>query len=172
VRIEYAGTTILSLAFRRASVPFPLTSFGFVVPAVENRRILAGSFSSVKFAGRAPDDMLLVRVFIGGACQSHLADLPDDELRAIAIDELGALLKIRDEPLLCDIARWPRSMPQYHLGHRRLVADIERLAAELPALALAGNAYHGVGIPACIESGERAAAHVCASLTGVPQVIT
>jgi oxygen-dependent protoporphyrinogen oxidase len=167
-RIEYAGTTIVTLAFRRDEVAHPLDGFGFVVPAVEKRRILAGSFASVKFSGRAPADTVLVRVFFGGACQSELAELDDATLQRIAEEELRMLLDTRGSPLFSDIARWPHSMPQYHLGHCELVANIERAAAAWPALALAGNAYHGVGIPHCIHSGQCAAERICAALTSPP----
>jgi oxygen-dependent protoporphyrinogen oxidase len=163
-RIEYAGTAIVSLAYRRPQIAHPLDAFGFVVPAVENRRILACSFASVKFDGRAPAGTALVRVFIGGACQAELAELPEDELRAIAIDELGSLIGAAGEPIFCDVTRWPRSMPQYHLGHCELVARIEQAVAAWPNFALAGNAYHGVGIPNCIHSGELAAKRVAAAL--------
>jgi protoporphyrinogen/coproporphyrinogen III oxidase len=170
-RIAYSSTSIVLLAYRRDQIAHPLDGFGFVVPACEKRRILAGSFSSVKFAGRAPEEMVLVRVFIGGACQSELADLPDDELRRIAADELRELLGTRGEPAFADVARWPRSMPQYHVGHGALVAAIERAAARLPGLALAGNAYHGVGIPACIHSGEAAAERIAAELENAGSAI-
>lgn len=171
-QIPYAGTAIVSLAFRRDQIRHPLDGFGFVVPAIENRRILAGSFSSVKFAGRAPQDAVLVRVFIGGACQSELVDLPDDELRKIACEELAALLGTTGPPLFADISRWPASMPQYHLGHGELVAEIETSASRWPGFALAGNAYHGVGIPNCIHSGQQAAERMIAALnaTGPPLV--
>ncbi len=163
-RIAYAGTAIVTLAFRRDQVAHALDGFGFVVPAIENRRILAGSFSSVKFGGRAPADMVLVRVFIGGATQSELTELSDGDLQTLAADELQSLLGTRGLPVLCDIARWPRSMPQYHLGHCELVADIESAVARWPNLALAGNAYHGVGIPNCIHSGQCAAQSICDQL--------
>jgi oxygen-dependent protoporphyrinogen oxidase len=163
-QIEYAGTSIVSLGYRRDQIGHPLDAFGFVVPAVEKRRILAGSFSSVKFDGRAPDESVLIRVFIGGACQGELADLPDAELRAIAIEELAELLQIRGEPALVDIARWPRSMPQYHLGHLERVAAVEQAVAKYRGLELAGNAYHGVGIPHCIHGGEQAAERMLAAL--------
>jgi protoporphyrinogen/coproporphyrinogen III oxidase len=156
-RIEYAGTAVVSLAMRRDQISHPLDGFGFVVPAIENRRILAASFASIKFAGRAPADTVLVRAFIGGACQGELLDLDDEALRRIASEELRALLGIRGECTLRDIARWPRSMPQYHLGHLSLVESIEQAAARWPGLALAGSAYRGVGIPHCIHSGEMAA---------------
>jgi protoporphyrinogen/coproporphyrinogen III oxidase len=156
-RIEYAGSAVVSLAIRREQISHPLDGFGFVVPTIESRRILAASFASIKFAGRAPDGTVLVRAFIGGACQGELLDLEDEALHRIASEELRALLGIRGECTLCDIARWPRSMPQYHLGHLSLVESIEHAAARWPGLALAGNAYRGVGIPHCIHSGEAAA---------------
>ena len=165
--IEYAGTAIVSLAYRRDQIAHPLDGFGFVVPAVEKRRILAGSFASVKFPGRAPDDCVLVRVFLGGACQSELLQLPDDQLRQIAIDELHSLIGARELPLFCEIARWPHSMPQYHVGHLERVDAIQRRAGAWPNLALAGNAYHGVGIPNCIHSGEQAAERIVAGLVGL-----
>jgi oxygen-dependent protoporphyrinogen oxidase len=105
-----------------------------------------------------------VRVFIGGACQAELAELPDDELLAIAVDELRSLIGAQGSPIFSDISRWPHSMPQYHLGHCELVARIEQAAANWPNFALAGNAYHGVGIPNCIRSGELAAKRVAAAL--------
>ena len=85
----------MSLGYRREQVGHPLDGFGFVVPHVENRQILSGSFASVKYPGRAPEGMVLLRVFIGGALQQELADLPDDQLIAIAGEELGQLLHIQ-----------------------------------------------------------------------------
>jgi oxygen-dependent protoporphyrinogen oxidase len=165
-RIAYAGTSIVSLAYRREQIAHPLDGFGFVVPAAEKRRILAGSFASLKFAGRAPDGSVLIRVFIGGACQGELANLPDETLKLIAVDELRSLLGTSGQPLFALVARWPQSMPQYHLGHGELVAAIERRVAHFHGLALAGNAYHGVGIPQCIASGESAAERIAAGLKG------
>ncbi len=74
--------------------------------------------------------------------------------------ELDRLLGIRGEPVYVSIAHWPRTMPQYHVGHKALVARIEAAVERTASLALAGNAYHGVGIPHCIHSGERAAARI------------
>ncbi len=165
-RIQYAGTAIVTLAFRREQIAHALDGFGFVVPAVEKRRILAGSFASVKFAGRAPDNAVLVRVFVGGACQSELLDLPDDQLQSLAVEELRPLIGASGEPLFCNVTRWSGAMPQYHLGHCELVGRIEKAAAGWSNFALAGNAYHGVGIPNCIHSGETAADRVVAELAG------
>lgn len=162
--IDYAGTTVVVLAVRRDQISQPLTGFGFVVPAIEGRRILAGSFSSLKFAGRAPADEVLIRVFVGGALQPELANLPDDELLRVVHQELAELIGLRGEPRFTQINRWLGAMPQYHVGHVDRVARIDQLAAQLPRLALAGNAYRGVGIPQCIRSGEQAAERIVAML--------
>jgi oxygen-dependent protoporphyrinogen oxidase len=162
--IEYAGCAVVSVGLRRSQIGHALDGFGFVVPQTENRRIIAGSFASLKYPGRARQDDVLIRVFIGGATQPELLDLPDDKLRRIALDELADLLQVTGEPLVVDIARWPRSMPQYHVGHLARVARIEQLAAACPMLALAGNAYRGVGIPQCIASGEAAAERIAKAL--------
>ncbi len=99
----------------------------------------------------------MIRVFFGGAGRPELVDLPEDELKRIVCNELGELLGVAGAPELFEVCRWSGKMPQYHLGHVELVDRIEQRAAGLPGFALAGNAYHGVGIPQCIHSGEQAA---------------
>jgi len=163
--IPYAGSAIVSLGYRRDQVRHPLNGFGFVVPAVERRDTLAGSFSSVKFAGRAPDDSVLIRVFLGGSSHPHLVEASEAELRSITEQELKELLGVTGAPQVCHVTRWTRRMPQYHLGHLERVAKIEAAVASIPGLALAGSAYRGVGIPDCIRSAE-AAAH---AILGQPQ---
>jgi oxygen-dependent protoporphyrinogen oxidase len=155
--IEYAGTTLVLLGYARQAFPSQPRGSGFVVPAIEQRRILAASFASEKFPGRAPADRVLVRVFVGGATQPHLMELGDEEVVALAERELAELLGVRGQPELVRVIRWRRQMPQYQVGHLARVQRIEAHLAELPGLLLAGNAYHGVGIPYCIRSGERAA---------------
>lgn len=162
--IEYAGCAVVSLGFRRTQISHPLDGFGFVVPETERRRIIAGSFASLKFPGRAPEHHVLVRVFVGGALQPEMLKLSDDELIRIATDELHELLQITGSPVVTDVARWPGSMPQYHVGHLARVRRIEEQVAKYPTLALAGNAYRGVGIPHCVTSGENAAARVSSGL--------
>jgi protoporphyrinogen/coproporphyrinogen III oxidase len=162
--IEYSSCAVVGLGFQRRQIAHALNGFGFVVPQVENRRIIAGSFASLKYPGRAAVDNVLIRVFLGGALQPELLDLPDADLCRIAIEELTELLQITGKPLITDIARWPRSMPQYHVGHLDRVARIGQLTAGIPTLALAGNAYHGVGIPQCIATAEAAAQQIVSAL--------
>lgn len=157
LRIPYASTAIALLGYRREQIGHPLNGFGFVVPHVEQRQILAASFASVKFGGRAPQDRVLIRVFVGGALQPHLVDLPDEQIKQLVQGELGELLAVRGTPLFCDVVRWRNAMPQYHVGHLNLVRRIEDRVAQHAGLELAGNAYRGVGIPFCVHSGEQAA---------------
>ncbi|MCH7729226.1 MAG: protoporphyrinogen oxidase, partial [Planctomycetes bacterium] len=155
--IPYASASVVVTAYRRDQIAHPLNGFGFVVPFVEKRKILASSFASVKFSGRAPDDCVLLRTFVGGACQPEFAELPDEELVALVRNELGEIIGASGSPMLTRIARWRGAMPQYHVGHLELVRRISDQANRLPNFELAGNAYDGVGIPFCVRSGEQAA---------------
>lgn len=156
-QIPYAGASVVCLGYRDDQFAQPLGGFGYVVPAIEGRHVLAVSFASMKYPGRAPAGCSLLRVFIGGALQPELANLPDDDLLAIAQRELAEVLGVRGEPLVAQIGRWQGAMPQYHVGHLDLVGKIEAHTAAHEGLELAGNAYRGVGVPQCIHSGETAA---------------
>ncbi|HEX3279790.1 MAG TPA: protoporphyrinogen oxidase [Pyrinomonadaceae bacterium] len=156
-QIPYESTATVNLAYRRADIPHPLNGFGFVVPFIEKRSLIACTFSSVKFAGRAPQDSVLLRAFVGGALQAKLIELEEGEMVARVRGDLSDLLGIRSAPLFSTVSRWPQSMPQYEIGHLARVSKIVERVAALPGLALAGNAYNGVGIPDCIRSGETAA---------------
>jgi oxygen-dependent protoporphyrinogen oxidase len=152
--IPYASTATINLAYRRADIPHPLDGFGFVVPFIEKRTLMACTFSSVKFANRAPHGHALLRAFVGGGLQPDMFELDEDEMIRRVRDDLRQLLGIESAPLFAQVVKWPRSMPQYHVGHLERVKRIEQLVAALPGLALAGNAFHGPGIPDCIRSGE------------------
>lgn len=154
--IKYASTATINLAYPRTSVHHPLNGFGFVVPFIEKRSLIACTFSSVKFPGRAPDDHVLLRAFAGGALQPEMFDDPEPRIEA----DLRELLNIDRKPLFTEVAKWERSMPQYEVGHLDRVQAIENEVCELRGLVLAGNAYRGAGIPDCIRSGEKAAEEI------------
>src|SRR5262249_49045592 len=166
--IQYASSAIVNIACKRADVAHPMHGMGFVVPAVEKRAYIACSFSSVKFAARAPQDQVLLRAFVGGAWQAEQLTLSDAELQRTVYQDLRQLLGISGAPLFMSVTRHLEAMPQYHVGHLERVAQIETLAQRLPGLALAGNAYHGVGIPDCIHSAEMAAQALLAYLIAAP----
>jgi oxygen-dependent protoporphyrinogen oxidase len=168
--IPYASSLTVNLAYRREEIPHPLDGFGFVVPANEGRAIIACSFSSVKFAKRAPLNHALLRAFAGGALQPQPFDWDDQALIAAVRRDLNDLLGIRTAPLWSQVARHPRSMPQYHVGHLARVAALEQRLARWPTLKLAGNAYRGIGIPDSIHSGEQAADALLAEMASPRRV--
>ncbi|QDT68219.1 Protoporphyrinogen oxidase [Planctomycetes bacterium MalM25] len=158
-QVEYAGCSVVCLVVEAGQVTRPIDGFGFVVPQVEGRRLIAASFASYKFPGRTPDGRVLIRAFVGGALQPELADRDDAGLVSLVREELGELVGLTGEASLTRIARWPRRMPQYHVGHLGLVQRIEARAQSL-GVELAGAAYRGVGVPQCVHSGEQAAERV------------
>lgn len=164
--ISYASSATINLAYKREDIPHPLDGFGFVVPFIEKRTVMACTFSSVKFPGRAPQGHALLRAFVGGALQPELFNLTPGQLLSAVREDLRVLLGIEHAPLFAEVAKWEHSMPQYHVGHLERVRRIDERLASLPALTLAGNAYSGLGIPDCVRSGEVAAEVLAADLRG------
>lgn len=155
--IEYGSCALATLGFRREQIQHALDGFGFVVPLTERRKVLSASFSSIKYPGRAPDGEVLIRTFIGGACQKELLELDDRRLLEIAQQELSELLGISGRPRMVHINRQIDAMPQYHVGHRSLVERITQHLNRIPGITLASNSLGGVGLPHCIHTAEVAA---------------
>lgn len=155
--IKYASTATINFAYPRAAIKHPLNGFGFVVPYIEKRSLIACTFSNVKFNQRAPDDHVLLRAFAGGALQPEVFALDESTLVGRIEADLRELLNIDRSPLFTEVAKWEQSMPQYEVGHLDRVRSIENELAGLSGLTLAGNAFRGAGIPDCIRSGEAAA---------------
>ena len=163
--IPYASSAVVSVLLNRDKITKALDGFGVVVPTIEGLDIVAASFSSIKFPGRASKDKVLVRVFLGGALRPEMVDHTDDTLQEIATHQLSALIGYNGTPTVVDIVRWREKMPQYHVGHLQIVDKIESTVKDQSGLELAGNAYHGVGIPQCVRSGEEAAKRLVAYLS-------
>ena len=156
--IPYASTATISLAYRQNDLPRELDGYGYVIPRREGRKALACTWTSTKFPHRAPEGYALIRVFVGRAGQ----DIPwnENDLLALAKDELNLTLGITAEPLFHRVFMWDKAMPQYNLGHPELLKRIDIKLENHPGLALAGNGYRGIGIPDCIHSGELAVERV------------
>ena len=151
--IPYASSATVNLSFRREDVTHPLDGMGFVVPATENLSLIGCSFSSVKFENRAPTDHVLLRAFVGEPTSRKT----ETELIELCQADLTPLLGLKNAPRFADVTKHSQAMAQYQVGHQDVVRSIEQFTGELGGLALAGNGYHGVGIPDCIQSGEMAA---------------
>ncbi|MDE0088646.1 MAG: protoporphyrinogen oxidase [Candidatus Poribacteria bacterium] len=157
--IPYTSSATVNLAFRREDIPHPLNGMGFVVPITEQLNLVGCSFSSVKFENRAPADHLLLRAFVGGnTFEGKInGNLTQNDLVSTALKDVSNLLGIKKEPVFSIVSEHSQAMAQYLVGHKKLIHEIEKLTKDLPGLELAGNAYHGIGIPDCIHSGEQAA---------------
>lgn len=149
-RIRYVSTATVSLGFKRRDLPGDLKGLGFIVPAAEGRRINACSWSSQKFSGRAPDDSVLMRVFLGGALAEEVAEQDEATLIEIARAELAEIAGITATPTLARAFCWRKASPQYEVGHQARVSEIERLAAAHAGLYVTGAGFHGAGFPDCV----------------------
>lgn len=162
--IPFSSVASVTLGYRTTDIPHGLDGFGFVSPAIEKRSVMACTFSSIKYPGRAPRGHDLLRAWVGGAMQPELLDLSDTTLEQRVKEELRELLNIHAPPVFTRVRRYPLSMPQYTVGHLARVDAIEARVASHGTLALAGNSYRGVGVPDAIHSGEDAAAKVLSML--------
>lgn len=146
-----------SFAFRAEDVELPEKGFGTLVPAVEERSLLAATWSSTKWSNRAPEGYVLIRGFCGTPHNQELMDTHnDEELTEIVLQELREIMDIKAgaEPLFSRFYRWELGMSQYTIGHLDRVETIERICAETSGLAASGGCFRGVGVPNCLESGE------------------
>jgi oxygen-dependent protoporphyrinogen oxidase len=138
--------------------------FGFLVPRKEGRRVLATTFVHNKFPHRAPDDHAIVRCFLGGSRDENIFAESDNSIIDIVQNELRQILGLSAEPLAARVYRWPRAMAQYVVGHDARITRVRNIVAHTPGLALAGNAYSGIGVPDSIRTGSEAAVKVLADL--------
>ena len=158
--IQYNSSITVALGYdrevRRALPP----GFGFLVPRSEGKKLLAATFVHNKFPHRAPEDRALLRCFFGGVNAENVWGQPDDKIVRIVREELQQILGLRSEPLFVRVYRWKSAMAQYGVGHLERIERIESVRQQLPGLALAGNAYRGIGVPDCVRSGRDAAKQV------------
>ncbi len=155
-QIQYSSAAVINLAYNRDQIAHPLNAFGFVVPTIENRNIIAAGFSSIKYVHRAPSGKVVLRAFLGGSMQEDRLNRDDKDLIQLAHNDLTSILSIRGDPLFAIPQRWPNSMPQYKVNHLDLIADIKSNLDQHPNLHLIGSGYDtGVGIPDCIAAAEK-----------------
>jgi len=156
--IQYASSAVAVMVVDKADLKRRIDGFGLIVPRKEGRRVLAISYSSNKYAGRTPEDQILLRLFLGGAMAPELVDESDVRLHEMAEEELRAILGWTGrKPRWQSIVRWKNAMPQYFVGHVQRLAEMEHILVTIPGLQICGAAYRGVGIPQCVRDGRRAA---------------
>lgn len=164
----YASTATVAFGYRREQIAHPLQGTGFVVPRAEHRDLLAGTWVTSKWPGRAPDGHALLRGFLGGGRDPHRLERSDDDLIDTARKELSDLLSITGEPVFARLTRWTRQSPQYEVGHLQRLARIDAAVARVPGLFTTGSGFRAIGIPDCVTDGRETAAIAAAFVQGRP----
>ncbi len=164
MQMDASSSVVVAFAFANASELSLPPGFGFLVPPASNDLLLACTFVDQKFNHRVPEGGRLLRAFFGGDSAKRLMHRGNDEIAAIARLELARILGPLPEPQLTIVRRWPRSLPQYEIGHLERMTQLAERVAKLNGLALLGNGYHGVGLPDLIRDARAAAQRVASEL--------
>lgn len=154
--VPYTSSVTLSLGYRKDTFDHPLNGFGFLVPKRERKLMAACTWVGNKFSYRVPEDLVLLRCFMGGDALKE----SDETLVEEACAELLRIMGLKAKPVFHSIARWPNAMAQYTVGHEKRVQELEAILQKVPGLYLAGNAYRGIGIPDCVKTGKEAATRI------------
>ena len=156
--IPHTSSATVALAYPKSAIGIRLRGNGFVVPRAEtDLSLMAATLVSSKWPKRAPEGQVLFRGFLGGARDPDILTHGDDELVDLVHRDLSTLLRIRKQPSLARVFRWPNANPQYNVGHQEIIAAIDDRLVQFPGLQLAGASIRGVGIPDCIAAGRSAA---------------
>jgi len=158
--IPYSSAILVTFIYERSRLERPLDGFGFLVPQIERQHVAAATWVSTKFPSRTPAHLAAIRAFIVGDDALRLMNASDPELIAIVRNEFGRVMGVTAPLAMHTIYRWPRSMPQYIVGHEERRSRIAAGANRYPGLFLTGNAYDGVGIPDCIRRAQATAESV------------
>lgn len=156
-RIPYVSTATVSLGYSKNQITHVPIGFGFIVPRISGRKIMAATFTSTKFSHRAPEGNELLRVFVGGASNEDLVFQDDEDMVTMVREELKDILNLHAVPLFSKVYRWEKAMPQYVVGYMEGLNRMEEILSGFPGLYLAGSAYNGIGISDCIVSADKAA---------------
>jgi protoporphyrinogen/coproporphyrinogen III oxidase len=162
--IQYTSSVTVTLGYDEKVYAALPPGFGFLVPRSAGHRMLAATFVHNKFPYRAPENRALIRCFLGGGRDEGILQMSEKEILQIVRDELRQIVGVNADPLFARVYKWKSAMAQYSVGHLERLQRIEALRRELPGLALAGNAYHGIGVPDCIRSGAEAAGKILAEM--------
>ena len=163
--IQYASTATVSLAYDADALGSSVSGFGFIVPRAEGRELIAATWTSLKWAHRAPPRQTLIRCYVGGVGREAIFKADEETLVRRVREDLRTMAGIAAEPTYVEVNRWERGMPQYSLGHLKRLDEIKVSLGSYRGLYLTGAAYRGVGIPDCIRDGSDTAGEVIRYLT-------
>lgn len=152
-QIPYASTATVTLSYQREAVASRIRGFGFIVPRIEGKSLIAATWSSLKWPCRSSSQHVVLRCYVGGRGREAILSKDDGDITQYVQEELRRIVGIDTSPVFTHLARWDQSMPQYTPGHLERVKAIQERLTSFPRLALTGAAYHGIGIPDCVRDG-------------------
>jgi oxygen-dependent protoporphyrinogen oxidase len=155
--IEAPPLAVVFLGYQRRQVDHPLDGLGYLTPRGEGRALTGALFCSTMFEGRAPEDHVALAAYIGGDRAPELALRQPCELVALARAEFSDLLGVRGDPVIQRVRQWPRGLPQYRVGHRRIIGELSDAERRHPGLFLTGNYIAGPSIASCLEEARETA---------------
>jgi oxygen-dependent protoporphyrinogen oxidase len=161
--IDYASVVLVTFRLGTDQLASALDGTGFLVPRHSSHKgrepwaVTACTFLDRKWPHLEREGEVLLRASLGRIDDTRASSWSDDEVAARAWEELGALMGVGGQPDDALVVRYPGAFPQYRVHHLLRTAGVESALARLGGVAVAGSAYHGVGIPACIASGRAAA---------------
>ncbi|MDH4034612.1 MAG: protoporphyrinogen oxidase, partial [candidate division Zixibacteria bacterium] len=159
-KIPYAPISVVCQGFRETDVHRKLDGFGFLVPALERRRILGSIWTSSIFTERAPEGHVQLRTMVGGDGDHESMQLSDDELVGCVNKDLDSILGLSGEAAKLKLYRWQHGIPQFKIGHGKIMTEIETQLKSQPGLHLSGNAYYGIGLNDCVKQSYRVVASI------------
>ena len=161
--IEYASVALVTFVYPPSAVGRELDASGFLVPPREGLLMTACSWASTKWAHLGATGQIVLRASAGRHGDPRADAMDDDELVEAIRAELGTTMAVAGDPAAVRVSRWPDSLPQYRPGHLERIDQLDAMVGEAaPGVVLAGAAYRGLGIPACIRQGREAAAQLLA----------
>ena len=171
-QIPYTSTATISMAYPSEAVAGRIRGFGFVVPRKEQRPILAGTWTSLKWPYRSHKEEMLIRCYVGGRGREHILEKTDVEIVESIRQELESIVGITSRPNYTEVHRWVRGMPQYVIGHQARIAKIQEFLVPWPTFHVSGAGLYGIGIPDCIREGRRVAERLIQSSVSKPMTTT
>ncbi len=158
--LYYPPVVEVFLGFKSSDLGRPLDGFGFLVPAMERRKILGTIWSSSLFPDRAPAGHAALTTFVGGSRQPELTNESDAALVEMVTQELSSIMGVRGKPVYRRINRWARAIPQYRLGHISIISRIEEFERQHAGFFVSGNFRGGISVGDCVINSEKAARRV------------
>ncbi len=156
-KIKYPPVAVAVLGYKREQVKTDLQGFGFLVPEIENRKILGTIWSSSIFPNRAPEGDVEFTTFVGGARQPQIVKLSPDEIAKIANEENAALMKIGGKPEFKSVSKWEKAIPQYNIGHLSIIDAVRHVESIHKGFYICSNYRDGISVADCIANGKKTA---------------